>query len=347
MGQKLNVGGQAVIEGVMMRSPHSFAVAVRKPDGSIVVRESPWESLWDRIKFLRWPLVRGSIVLLETLWNGISALNFSAVHAFPPEEGKDGGKREPMSRAAMTATIVFALAFGMGLFVALPHFLTWLLGKAFGADLDVKSISFHLIDGVIKMAIFVAYLWLISFMKEIRRSFMYHGAEHKSIFTYEAGEELTVENAKRHPRQHPRCGTSFLLIVIISSIFMFAVIFPFVPPLLENQWLNNAVYVVVKIMLIFPIGGISYELLKLSGKYRDSALVKALIWPGLLMQGITTREPTDDQIEVALAALKKTLWREAVWEQTPRTSRIEHVESYQSYSDFALKHAGEADAGQP
>ncbi|MFA6032674.1 MAG: DUF1385 domain-containing protein, partial [Myxococcota bacterium] len=187
MSNKLSVGGQAVIEGVMMRSPHSFAVAVRKPDGMIVVRESRWESLWERLKFLKWPFLRGSVVLLESLWNGISALNFSAVHAMPADEGARPDQ-PPISKAAMAATIAFALGFGLLLFVALPHFLTWLIGKASGTGLEVKSFSFHIVDGVIKTAIFILYIWLISFLKDIRRTFMYHGAEHKSIFAYERGD---------------------------------------------------------------------------------------------------------------------------------------------------------------
>jgi uncharacterized protein YqhQ len=346
MSVKYNVGGQAVIEGVMMRSPHSFAVAVRTPENKILVRESPWESLWDKAKFLKWPLMRGSIVLIETLWNGISALNFSAQNAFPAEE-KDGKKEEPLSKAAITGTIVFAMAFGLLLFVALPHFLTWLFGKAAGADLQVKSLSFHLVDGFIKIVIFVGYIWLISMMNEIRRTFMYHGAEHKAIYAYEAGDALTVENARKYSRQHPRCGTAFLLIVLLSSIFIFAVVFPFIPPLTSSGWLDNLIYVILKMLLIFPIGGISYELLKLSGKYRDNALVKILTWPGMLMQLLTTREPTDDQIEIALAALRKTLWRESIWESTPRTSMLEHVESYSGFDEFSQKYPGAPDAGQP
>ncbi|MBI5529157.1 MAG: DUF1385 domain-containing protein [Deltaproteobacteria bacterium] len=321
----------------MMRSPHSFAVAVRTPDGGIVVRESPWDSIWERLKFLKWPLLRGSVVLLETLWNGISALNFSAEQSIPREEGADKDE-PPISKAAIAGTIAVALVFGLALFVALPHFLTWLLGRAAGSDLDVKSFAFHLIDGVIKMAIFVLYIWLISFINDIRRTFMYHGAEHKSIFAYENHEALTVENARGHSPEHPRCGTAFLLIVLLISIFTFAAIFPFVPPLVENAWLNNLTYVFIKIALVFPIGGISYELLKLSGKHRSNALVRALSSPGLLMQRLTTREPTDDQIEVALVSLRKTLWREARWGETPRTSRIVNVEKFSGFPDYLTKY---------
>ena len=343
---KYNVGGQAVIEGVMMRSPHSFSVAVRTPDKKILVRESPWESLWDRIRFLKWPFLRGSVVLLETLWNGISALNFSAMHAIPDEES-EGQKNEPMSKTAITLTIIFAVGFGLALFVALPHFLTWLIGKASGTDLNVKSFSFHAIDGLIKIVIFVLYLWLIAMLPDIRRTFMYHGAEHKSIFAYENGAELTVENARSFSAKHPRCGTSFILIVLLLSIFIFAVVFPFVPSLVSNQVLNNIIYVFIKIALIFPIGGISYEILKLSGKYRDNAMVRALSYPGLVMQKLTTREPTDDQLEVALVSLRKTLWRESVRDSKPRTSSMEIVESFISFEDFVSKYPGPCDAEQP
>ena len=304
--KKVNVGGQAVIEGVMMRSPHSFAVAVRTPDGAIVVRESPWESLWDRVAIFKWPLLR---LIIRSRRSERSRRSTSPPSRRSPEEGKAADGRHPEGRHRGDDRP------GPRLRPCCrrpPHFLTWLLGKATGSELEVKSVSFHLIDGAIKIVIFVLYIWLISFMNDIRRTFMYHGAEHKSIYAYEAGQPLVVESAKTHSPEHPRCGTAFLLIVLLSSIFLFAAIFPFVPKLVESGWLNNLIYVVFKILLVFPIGGISYELLKLSGKHRDNTVVRALAFPGMLMQKLTTREPTDDQIEVALVALRSRR-REARW----------------------------------
>ncbi len=221
---KIAVGGQAVIEGVMMRAPNALAIAVRKPSGEVVVKEDVWRSLSNRFKFLKWPLIRGSIVLLETLINGLQALSFSANQAL--EEGKGDGK---LSSWAIGS--VMALAFGIGIlfFVVLPHYLTGFLGDLFGRELSVESVLFHLVDGLIKVLFLVGYIYLISLMKDIRRIFQYHGAEHKCIYAYEAGEELNVSNARKHSTLHPRCGTAFLLIVVIISILLFSAIFPFLP----------------------------------------------------------------------------------------------------------------------
>jgi uncharacterized protein YqhQ len=309
MAEKINVGGQAVLEGVMMRSPRSFAVAVRRPNGDIVIREERWISIWDRLKFLKKPFLRGAIVMFEALYNGLSALSFSANEA--AREEKEGEmEADALSPLALTFTIIFSLAFGLLLFVGLPHALTWGVGRAAGTNLDVDSFAFHLIDGAIKLAIFIAYIWLISLLKEVRRVFQYHGAEHKSIFTYENGEELTVQNARKYTTYHPRCGTSFLIMVLLISIFIFAVVFPYVPKFSESVFVNQALNVLMKIFLMFPIAGLSYEFTKLSGKHPHNPVVKIFIQPGLWMQRLTTIEPDDDQLEVALVALKTSLWRE-------------------------------------
>jgi len=300
---KINVGGQAVIEGVMMRAPNALAIAVRKPNGEVVVKEDSWRSLSKRFKFLRWPLIRGSVVLLETLINGFQALFFSANQALEEGQGKE-------KLNSWTLGLVLAAAFGIGIlfFVVLPHYLTGFIGRFLDRELGVESLSFHLIDGLIKVSFFVGYIYLISLLRDIRRIFQYHGAEHKSIYAYEAGEELTVSNAKRHSTLHPRCGTAFLLIVLIVSIIFFSTIFPFLPKFPSlGKGLTNLIYVGIKLPLLFPIGGVAYEVIKLSGKNPDHPILRIVIAPGLWLQRITTQEPTDDQIEIALRALQGAL----------------------------------------
>ena len=302
---KISVGGQAVIEGVMMRAPNALVIAVRKPNGEVAVKEDVWRSLSNRLKFLKWPLIRGSIVFVEALINGLQALSFSANQALVDEKGKGADRL-----SSFALTLVTALAFGIGIlfFVVLPHYLTGFLGRFFGRDLNVDSFSFHLIDGGIKVFFFVSYIYFISFMKDIRRIFQYHGAEHKCIFAYEAGEELTVQNCQRFSTLHPRCGTAFLLLVFLISIFLFSVTFPFLPKFPSlGKTLENLVYVGIKLPLLFPIAGIAYEVIKISGRKPDHPLLRWLIAPGLWLQRLTTQPPTDDQIEIALRALQGAL----------------------------------------
>ncbi len=324
------VGGQAVIEGVMMRSPRSFTVVCRRPDGSLVIREAPWVSVWERLRFLRWPFLRGAVVFWESLYNGMSALSFSAKQQLDEGEQGAGDKAD----AALTGTLVLSLALGFLLFAALPHMLTWVLGNLLGIDLgEGRSLAFQLVDGAFKLALFLGYLWGISRMEDIRRVFMYHGAEHKGIFTYEAGEDLTVDNARPHTTRHPRCGTSFLILVLMVSILVFTVAFggPWMPVFSEHRILNQLAYIGIKLPLMFPIAGISYEVLRLSGKHPDSPLLRPLVAPGLWLQGITTREPTDDMLEVSLLSLRKVLWREAEIRRTGEIPRQEpEVEVYES-----------------
>jgi uncharacterized protein YqhQ len=302
---KISVGGQAVIEGVMMRAPNALAIAVRRPNGEVAVKEDVWRSLSHRLKFLKWPLIRGSIVFLEALINGLQALSYSANQALEDEKGK---KADKLSSLALT--LVMALAFGIGIlfFVVLPHYLTGFLGQLWGRDLNVDSITFHLIDGMIKVFFFVSYIYFISFMKEIRRIFQYHGAEHKCIFAYEAGDELTIQTCQKYSTLHPRCGTAFLLLVFLISIFLFSITFPFLPKFPNlGKMLENLVYVGIKIPLLFPIAGIAYEVIKISGKRPDHPLLRWIIAPGLWLQRLTTRPPTDDQVEIALRALQGAL----------------------------------------
>ncbi|RMD99536.1 MAG: DUF1385 domain-containing protein [Deltaproteobacteria bacterium] len=315
---QLDVGGQAVIEGVMMRSPRSFVVAVRKPNGEIVVREDLWRSLSGRFSFLKWPFFRGTVVLLEALQNGIQALTFSANHAVEEEE-----EEAELTPWAIWGTIAVSFALGIAFFVLLPHFLTLLSGRLFGKDLTVDSVLFHAIDGAIKATLFVGYVYVISFWKDIRRIFEYHGAEHKSIYAYENGEALTVENARKYPTLHPRCGTSFLIMVILVSIVLFSAIFPLLPTFPHwHRATRNLFYMLIKIPLMFPVAGLAYEVIRFSGKHPDHPLVKLFILPGLLLQKITTREPSDDQLEIALIALKRALWYEETGDAAAGTGGV-------------------------
>jgi len=300
-GAKPYIGGQAVLEGVMMRSPKSFVVAVRRPDGSIAVREEPWNNFFTRHAIFRLPLLRGAVVLIESLWNGYVALDFSAQHAAPDEAGK------PQSNLAIGLTLVLSLAFGLGLFVGLPHLLTWGLGQLAGRPLDTTQFAFHAIDGALRLAIFVAYIGLISRLPDIRRVFQYHGAEHKTIWAYEKGMPVEVETAAEQTTLHPRCGTSFLLLVVGISILLFSVVFPMVPRLAEGELANTLLQMGVKLPLMFPIAGISYELQRLSARRPDIGLLRALVAPGLWLQRITTREPTPDQLEIAVLAMRRCI----------------------------------------
>lgn len=302
----MNVGGQAVIEGVMMRGPKSIAIACRKPNNEIVLKEDKWISISEKLKFLKWPVFRGVIVLFESLINGIQALSFSANVAAEAEQEKEGkGEEKKLSKVAIAGSIIFAFILGMVIFVIVPHLLTEISG------FDTKSFSFHLVDGIIKIIFFLGYIIGISFLKDIRRVFQYHGAEHKSIFAFEAGEELTVENIKKYTTKHARCGTSFIMIVLIISIFFFSAVYPFMPEFASlHPVLKKIVYIFIKIPLMFPIAGLAYETIKLSAKYKNKLLVKIFIAPGIWIQYITTKEPTDDMIEVAVASLKAVLERE-------------------------------------
>ncbi len=337
----MSVGGQAILEGVMMRSPGSFAIAVRRATGEIVVKEDAWQSIWEKARFLRKPFLRGAVVLFESLYNGVSALSFSANEAARFEPGADGEVVEAegeMSSWAIGGAIAMAMVFGFALFAALPHFITWLAGVTTGnASLaSGKDLGFQLVDGVIKIGVLVGYLWLISRMSDIKRVFQYHGAEHKSIFCFESGQDLTVENARRFPRLHPRCGTSFLLITVVVSILLFSAVFPLMPEISSIRWLNQLAYVFIKVPLMFPVAGIAYEMTRLSARHPNHPVVRAFTWPGLMLQHITTREPDDSQLEIALVALQKCLWREAQPNDQKRVAGTAPAEPdvFGSYEDF-------------
>jgi len=342
----LHVGGQAVIEGVMMRSPNSYVVVCRLPDGRIALRESPWRSIWNRLAFLRKPLLRGGVVLVEALHNGLDALSFSAreqaaaIEAEEAREREEQGDEPPagggdVTGAALTGTLVLSVLLAIGIFIALPHALAWAAGSLLGIDLaEGTALSFHAIVGLFKTMLFVGYLWAISRLEEIHRVFAYHGAEHKSIHAYEHGEELTVDNARKHSRFHPRCGTSFLFLVIVVSVLVFSVAFAFMPELSGHRVLNQALYILIKLPLLFPIAGLAYEAQKLSARAPDNQLVRLLIWPGLALQRITTVEPTDEMLEVALLSLRKVLWREGVGADAEQEGAGE-VEYYDTFASAA------------
>ena len=283
------IGGQAVIEGVMMRAPRTMTVAVRRPTGEISVMKEHLKLLSDRWPFLKWPVLRGTVSLFGTLLLGIRALNYSAQEALEEDEGEIG----PW---AMAGTIAAAFGLAVFLFLLLPLWATRWMETYF--QWVAGQWAFNMVDGVLRLLVFFLYLAAITMAKDIRRIFQYHGAEHMSIYAMEAGEELTVDNARKYSPMHPRCGTSFLLIVMVLSIVVFAQI--------PQAWSLGA-KALARVVLVPLIAGLSYEMLKLGDRYRDVSFLKLILIPGLAMQKLTTREPTDDQIEVALVALREAL----------------------------------------
>jgi uncharacterized protein YqhQ len=283
-----NIGGQAVIEGVMMKGGKGWTVAVRSPKGDIHVKR---EQLNKLPSIFRLPLMRGFIALFHAMFIGIKAIEFSAGKAYEEEDGKN------LSPFAIGITIGLSMLLGVALFILLPLYATKLLGAVF-ASVSKSSIMFNFVDGIIRVCVFLLYIVAIGMWKEMRRIFEYHGAEHKVIHAYETGKELTLVNIKDHSPLHPRCGTSFLLIVMVISIFTFSFI-PQVWPFIYKF--------LARIVLIPLIAGLSYELLKLSAKMEDNPIMHILIQPGLLLQRLTTREPDESQIEVAVKALQEVL----------------------------------------
>lgn len=301
--QYTSIGGQAVLEGVMMRSPHFIATAVRTPKGKIKIRSSRFESVGVRLPFLKRPVIRGIVTLIESMVHGIHALSFSATVASEEEQG------EPISQWAIAGSMLTAFALGMLLFVALPHVITAIVTSPHYLNISASSPAFHLIDGGLKMIILLAYVYAIGQMKDIRRVFQYHGAEHKSIYAFELGEELTVENAKTHTTLHPRCGTSFLLFLVVISVLAFSILFPLLglSTLSQNRILNHLFMIVAKIALMLPVAGVAYEFIKACSIRMNKPFYRMLIWPGLTLQNLTTREPEEDQLEIALIALQQVL----------------------------------------
>jgi len=293
------VGGQAVIEGVMMRSKNRLAIAVRKPDGQIVVELRPWFTLTNA-SILKKPFLRGFPVLLETLVNGIKALNFSAMQSAEDEEGES-----ELTPWHLVVTMVVALGVALGLFVVVPHVLSAVM-QWLGLSGDVESLSFNAWDGVYKMLVFVGYIAAISFVPDIRRVFQYHGAEHKVIWNFESGQPLSIAGAQAQSRLHPRCGTSFLLFVLAVSILLHTVFVPILLSLYKpDVFLLKHLYIVgAKLLFMIPVACVAYEIIRFAGKFNTNVLCRMLCWPGLALQMLTTKEPDDSQVEVAMAALK-------------------------------------------
>jgi uncharacterized protein YqhQ len=281
MNKKPNVGGQAVIEGVMMRGKTHVAVAVRQPDGEISVDVRPVNSISDRYPILKKPFLRGVVSLIESLVMGMKALAYSAQVS--------GDEDEKLDSKEMALTIAVSAGLAILLFIVIP---TWSMRFLTGITQD--HMALNLAEGVLRMAIFLAYIAAISSMNDIQRVFQYHGAEHKTIYTYEAGLPLKVENVRPFSTLHPRCGTNFLMIVMLISMFIFT--FLGWPSLLER--------IASRIILMPVIAGVSYELIRYAGAHTDNPLVRIAITPGLLLQKLTTRQPDDSQIEVAIASLK-------------------------------------------
>lgn len=351
----LIVGGQAVMEGVMMRTPSAYAIAVRKSDGSIVRTAESLPKWRDKYKWLNLPILRGGATLIQSMALGIKALNFSAQIAHEDMEEQEALERakEPATEAVLAegtmdenftkarvkvtmpeksdkkknnsqaagavGSIVFALLFNIALFIVAPLILTNLLFIALGwaaapnvaGDAgwwqtfvayvwNVKPeswIAFNLIDGLVRMFFFIVMIFSMSYLKDIRRVFEYHGAEHKTVFAWEKGVELTPANARTQRRQHPRCGTSFLMVVMLVAIVLFSVI------KFDALWLN----LVVRIILMPLVAGLSYEIIRYAAKKESSVIFKIMTLPGLWLQNITTQEPDDEQLEVAIEALKESL----------------------------------------
>lgn len=294
------IGGQAVIEGVMMRSPSAVAMALRKPDGSIAVSHRPFRGVTSKYKFLDVPLLRGGINLIETLYLGMQSLNQSAEQAMEEPASAAAKRKGWKETTALVLPMVLAFVLGLALFFYVPLLLTEWTGVTDG-------ITFNIIDGIFRLVIFLAYIWGISLWSEMRRVFQYHGAEHKAIFVFEAGLPLQPEYSQRFTTFHPRCGTSFLLLVMLTSIVVFS--FLGRPETVGERLLRLA--------FIPLIGGIAYELIKLSAKTRWQSWMQPIILPGLWLQRITTREPTLAQVEVAMEAAKACLAYEDVVEENP------------------------------
>jgi len=285
------IGGQAVIEGVMMRSLTGYAVAVRQPDGGIALRNDKLVSVTKKYPFLRFPVLRGSVVLIHSLILGMRALNFSAVASAVDEDGE-----QELSNGAIAGTMAFAFVLGIALFVLAPLAITNAVKHYLLPGMG--HFTYNVIDGVIRAVFFFGYVLAISMMDDIKRLFQYHGAEHKTVFTFEAREELTVENARGKSTLHPRCGTSFLLFVMAVSIVVFSLIPTTAPFLVKFGG---------RVVLLPLIAGLAYEIIRFSARHLDSKFCRALIAPGLWLQRITTKPPDDKQLEIAIVALREAL----------------------------------------
>ena len=304
MAKYTSIGGQALIEGIMMKNPQKkTAMAVRKPDKTIDISFINDKSIKDKYAILRLPVIRGVVTYIETMLQGYKTMMKSAdISGFTDIEEEIDKPKDPKKESALTAVImtigsVLGIALAVILFLGIPRYavagLEWLIGTPFSKVVRAG------IEQLIKLVVLVLYMWGVSFMKDIHRVFAYHGAEHKTIFCYEAGLPLTVENVKKQRRFHPRCGTSFLILMILVSMIVSTVVQMIFPGVYDIAWL----WIVAKILMLPIICGLGYEVLKLCGKY-DNVITRIISAPGMWMQRITTKEPEDDMIEIAIAALK-------------------------------------------
>jgi len=364
------IGGQALIEGVMMRSPHCFSAVVRRKSGTLVVREMPMADL--RRGKLAWPLVRGVAALVEALKLGSAALRFSAEQYerdLEDEEtaAKSGPRRAGPSTLALLSLPIIALltnapqdfgkgspaptegepkkrllgvlsaVFAVGMFVALPQAFAYGATSLFNLRLDVRDVGYQLLTAVGKLTILIGYMLLIRRMPEIYRVFQYHGAEHKSIYTYESADALTVENARKKTTLHPRCGTTFIVMVALVSILVFSALGPLLPHLGLGKLADNLLFFAFKLPFLPFIAAITFELQRVLAKYCSTGPGQVLLWPGFLVQKITTIEPDDKQLEVALSALLVTLERE-------QEGKAPEVVSERTFDDFSTLTRGAVQA---
>ncbi len=336
---KTHIGGQALIEGVMMRGKLGWAAAIRQPDGQIYVEENPL-SKKERPSWMSWPLVRGCVAFVDSLVLGFKALEVAANHAYDQDgntyaelnlavdqstpakvipsvenEAKKDTQKDPeegfFGKAEMGISMVLGVGLGIALFILLPAFISNLLV----GDYDANPLAWNILDGILRVAVFVAYIWLISLLPDIKRMFSYHGAEHKTIHCLEHGLELTPENARQFPRLHVRCGTAFLVMVMILAILVYTVI-P-VDKLILAWGVTNSIakfilVILVRIIFMPIIAGITYEVtVKWAGSNPENPLVKIILWPGMQMQRLTTNEPDDGMLECAIAATKAVMAQES------------------------------------
>ncbi len=288
----MRVGGQAIMEGVLMRSPNFWGMAVRTPAGEVDVQAEPFRSITRKSKLFRLPIIRGFLSLAETMWLGMKALTLSTNIAL--------GEEEDLSKKEIAITMLVGLGLAFLLFLAAPVLGTKGVGYLIGDSIE-NPILFNLVEGTLRIGIFMLYLvGITAASKDIKRFFAYHGAEHKAIKVYERGEDLVPENARKLDTTHVRCGTSFVLYVLVLSILVFS--------LLPIDWWVEAVF--SRVVVIPLVAGIAFEFIMWSAKNQSNLVVKVLIWPGLQLQKLTTREPTDEMVEVAMASLKKVLDKE-------------------------------------
>jgi uncharacterized protein YqhQ len=336
------IGGQALIEGVMMRSPKGVAIAVRRPDGSIAVKDERLPSETSGLRKV--PLLRGVMQLGEAFSLGYRALQFSAEQQMTEEEKKaaggpayrestaspaPNGEARKAASTGMSLAGLLSIAVAMGLFIALPQGLSTGVFALLGIPVELGSWQFHALTGVFKLIVITSYLVLVSLLPDMRRVFQYHGAEHKTIFAWEAGQELTVANVKAQSTLHPRCGTTFLITVVIVSVVLGAVLVPLVFPTAAGVT-GQITVLAFRLSLLPLIAAISYELQRFSAKYCTKGPLRVVLYPGFLFQKITTREPDDAQIEVAIAAMEGAVVRER---------ENEAAERFRTFSSFDEAHA--------